>query len=118
MRRDVINRAACVAFALLLLGLFPKHALAWGQKGHQIVAGIAERFLSAHSPQTLARAKQLLGGQSLVSVATFANDVRNERPYTKNWHFVDIPLKENGYVAGRDSTLKNRHPDDSRYAGL
>lgn len=72
-------------------------AHAWGKKGHQIVAAIAEKYLQAHSPTALARAKQLLGNQSLVDVATFADDVRTKRQYTKNWHFVDIALDDDSY---------------------
>ncbi len=82
--------------------LLPERATAWGQEGHQIVAGLAETYLQAHSPQALAKAKSLLGGKSLVDVATFADDVRAQRPYTKNWHFVDIPLEEASYNAARD----------------
>lgn len=85
-----------------IVGSWPTRAAAWGEEGHRIVAGIAERYLATHSPQALARAKQLLGGKDLMDVAVFADDVRDARPYTKNWHFVDIPVDEENYVATRD----------------
>jgi hypothetical protein len=53
-------------------------------------------------------AQKLLGGHSLVEVATFADDVRTKRQYTKNWHFVDIPLDEDSYVPARDCKATNK----------
>jgi hypothetical protein len=99
LARKAVSSIVLVA---CLIALSPVRAAAWGEEGHQIVAGIAENYLKTHSPQALARAKQLLGGQSLVDVALFADDVRNKRTYTKNWHFVDIPLDEDSYVPARD----------------
>lgn len=91
-----------IALLACLIALSPVRAAAWGREGHVIVAGIAEKYLNAKSPQALANAKQLLGGKSLVNVALFADDVRNKRTYTKNWHFVDIPLGEDKYDPARD----------------
>lgn len=42
--------------------------------------------------------ERLLGrGASLASVASWADDIRDERPETYNWHFVDIPVKRRTY---------------------
>jgi hypothetical protein len=81
-----------------LLALFPAHqAIAWGQEGHSVVAEIAQRRLS---PQAAAAVARLLGrGHSLASVASWADDVRDARPDTSRWHFVDIPLASDRYVA-------------------
>lgn len=108
MKGTFAKTLTCCIFMLLLVGLLPSRVRAWGREGHQIVAGIAEKFLKANSPQTLVRAQKLLGGNSLMSVATFADDVRTKRQYTKNWHFVDIPLGENGYVTSRDCKTTNK----------
>jgi hypothetical protein len=50
------------------------------------------------------RAAALLGGgfESFVTAATWADEIRTERPETYNWHFVDIPVTEKTYEAGRD----------------
>jgi hypothetical protein len=85
-----------------LLASLPVKVSAWGEEGHRIVAGIAENYLKSHSPKALAKAKELLGSKSLIDVATFPDEVRNNRPYTKNWHFVDIPLHEDNYDPPRD----------------
>ena len=84
----------------MLAVVFCGEALAWGQEGHSIVAEIAQRRLS---PEAARAVEQLLGrGHSLASVASWADDVRDARPATFNWHFVDIPLAVRKYNAGRD----------------
>jgi hypothetical protein len=69
--------------------MFSSNGFAWGNDGHRIVAIIAEKHLT---DAARTEARRLLGNNSLESVATFADDVRNSRPQTKNFHFVDIPL--------------------------
>jgi nuclease S1 len=87
--------ALAAAFACGLVG----EAVAWGPEGHSIVAEIAQRRLS---PEAAAMVEQLLGrGHSLASVASWADDVREERPETSNWHFVDIPLAVGKYDAAK-----------------
>jgi hypothetical protein len=84
-----------------LLGLASCHeALAWGQEGHSVVAEIAQRRLS---PQAAAMVARTLGrGRSLGSIASWPDDVRDKRPETSNWHFVDIPIDTDTYVPARD----------------
>ncbi len=73
---------------------------AWGPEGHAIVAEIAQRRLS---PESASAVEALLGrGHSLASVASWADDVRDERPGSYNWHFVDIPLAADAYDPARD----------------
>jgi len=79
--------------------VFSSNGFAWGNDGHKIVAIIAEKHLT---PGALTEARRLLANNSLDSVATFADDVRNSRPQTKQFHFVDIPLAETTYDPARD----------------
>jgi S1/P1 Nuclease len=89
-----------LALSAMLAVVFCGEALAWGQEGHSIVAEIAQRRLS---PEAARAVEQLLGrGHSLASVASWADDVRDARPETFNWHFVDIPLAVRKYNAARD----------------
>ena len=83
----------------------PPAAWAWGCEGHQVVALIAERNLTPHA---LAMVKQILndspidpsldryckngGVDAMADASTWADDIRNLRPETAPWHFVDIPL--------------------------
>jgi hypothetical protein len=84
----------------LLAALPLGEAWAWDQEGHSIVAEIAQRRLT---PTALAKAKELLGGEvSLASISSWADEIREQRPQTYRWHFVDIPLKESTYDAARE----------------
>jgi len=75
-------------------------ACAWGPDGHAIVAELAQRRLEPHAAREVAR---LLGrGASLASISMWADDVRDARPETGNWHFVDIPAGSTRYDAARD----------------
>lgn len=72
---------------------------AWGPVGHRVVAAVAESQLT---PNARAKARALNGGAPLQDLALWADDIRNSRPKTKPWHFVDIPIDEAGYDASRD----------------
>nr|WP_274612898.1 S1/P1 nuclease [Bradyrhizobium brasilense] len=76
------------------------HAFAWGQEGHSIIAEIAQRRLT---PQAAAVVEQLLGkGHSLASIGSWADNIRDQRPATYNWHFVDIPVADSDFQPPRD----------------
>ncbi len=86
---------------ILILGLCASGAAwGWGQEGHSIVAEIAQRRLA---PAAAAMVERLLGkGHSLASESSWADDIRDERPDTAHWHFVDIPLRAKRYDARLD----------------
>jgi hypothetical protein len=86
---------------LLLVCLLAGRAIyAWGSAGHKVVAQIAETRLD---PQAAAEVRQILGpDRSLVDIANLADDVRDRRPETEHWHFVDIPLDATAYDPARD----------------
>jgi len=84
-------------------------ALAWGQEGHSIIAEVAQRRLS---PAAVDVVKDLLGaGHSLASVASWADSVRDARPETYNWHFVDIPINVARFSRDRDCKEDKRSGD-------
>jgi len=101
-------RFCCLAAALLhnvaLLALSPS-AHAWGCKGHQVIALIAESRMTPHAYQSAVRLlKDAPMGPNLprycgpkgldafADASTWADDVRKLRPGTSPWHFIDIPL--------------------------
>jgi hypothetical protein len=86
--------------ALTLACLTAAPAAAWGPEGHSIVAEIAQRRLT---PEAAAMVADLIGrGHSLAAIASWADDIREQRPQTYNWHFVDIPIGVPTYVEKRD----------------
>lgn len=74
-------------------------AFGWSQEGHSIIAEIAQQRLSDAAANAV---RQVLKGRSLASIASWADDIRDVRPDTYNWHFVDIPLDASSYDEARD----------------
>jgi len=100
MKRAVAKKSIVgFVLSLCLMSLLPVRAMAWGNSGHRIVARIAEKYLSVKARQAVA---QLLNGETLESVATYADAIRQSRPETQLWHFVDIPRNQNDYDPARD----------------
>ena len=98
--RAMLVRARFSAISLLLL--FPLPALAWAPEGHQIVAGIAARELT---PRARAQISALMGGDAgkmMVLESSWADEIRDQRPQTNSWHYVNIELGSGGYQPARD----------------
>jgi hypothetical protein len=75
-------------------------ALAWGPEGHSLVARIADAQLT---PAARAHVKEILGPHdSLVSIASWADQVRRQRPESGPWHYVDIPIDKPRLDLARD----------------
>jgi len=83
--------------------LLVPHAQAWGCKGHQTVALIAEKHLTPEARQLVdrllsenpadAKIKQYCGDSvrdAMASASTWADDVRSEKR-NGPWHYIDIP---------------------------
>ncbi|MBZ5494562.1 MAG: S1/P1 nuclease [Acidobacteriia bacterium] len=95
--------------AIVLLALLPVQLLAWGPKGHAIVADIAASRLTPATKQNL---QLLLGSDSLASIASWADSVRKERDESYDWHFVDIPKDAPGFSEERDCFRpQDKHKD-------
>src|ERR1700746_4063160 len=107
MRRNAVRFARmslCVLAVVFSFANAPA-ALAWGCKGHQTVAYLAEKHLT---PEAKEMFQSLLTenpidpqlkrycGNALTDVfadaATWADDERTKAPKTAPWHFIDIPL--------------------------
>ncbi len=95
--RGVVFAGSMMA-AVLLGGA---RAGAWGAAGHHIVARVAWAKMT---PEARTQATALLEGglDAFIAASTWADEIRNARPETYNWHFVDIPVGEPHYDAGRD----------------
>ena len=77
-------------------------ASAWAPLGHQVVAAIAAHALT---PVAQARVSALLGGEAgamMVLDSSWADEIRQARPETGAWHYVNIEIGSAGYDAGRD----------------
>lgn len=75
---------------VLCLGLlFVRDTFAWGQKGHDVTAYIAECHLT---PQAAARVSEVLGGYSPVYFSNWLDSASHtsEYAYTKTWHYLNV----------------------------
>ena len=93
------SRRAAILLCLCATCLIPAELFAWGQEGHRIIAAIAESRLQKHAAATV---QELLGDDHLSSVATWADEIRKDRPETAPWHLVNIPRDGQGYDPTRD----------------
>lgn len=85
-------------FLLFIAIIFAVNAFAWGPKGHDTVAYIAEQHLSKRS---LKRIQKALGGHSMVYVANWMDNASHgdEYAYTKTWHYVNVDPSEVDYAS-------------------
>jgi S1/P1 Nuclease len=97
--RTMGRRFLTFCFVALALFLHPLPAVAWGYQGHRMIADIAMDHLTPEARQSL---RELLRDNDLASISTWADDIKNDRPETKPWHYVDIPSTAAGYLAARD----------------
>ncbi|MBQ6613001.1 MAG: S1/P1 nuclease [Alistipes sp.] len=72
-------------------------ASAWGPKGHDVVASVAENHLSKRA---LKRITKVLDGKSMVYVANWMDNASHtpEYAYTKTWHYVNVEPSEGSYA--------------------
>ena len=84
-----------IVFCLTMATAFS--AMAWGPKGHDTVAYIAEKHLSK---KTLQKVLDVLDGHSLVYVANWMDNASHtdEYAYTKTWHYVNVDPEEGTYA--------------------
>jgi len=90
-----------VAIMLCSLSLSLPAALAWGVIGHATIAAIAQDRLSSAAQDLV---NTLLNGQSMPSVASWADDVRKEAQWawTAPLHYIDTPDNMCAYEYTRD----------------
>lgn len=84
-------------FLFITLAIFcPIELMAWGQKGHDTVAYIAEQHLSKRAKRNV---EEVLGGYSMVYVANWMDNASHteEYDYTKSWHYVNVDHEEGSY---------------------
>ena len=80
----------------------PSHGSAWGNDGHQVISIIAADRLT---PSARAEVADLLGGDARDSMkigSMWADYIRQTRPETASWHYVNIEITASGYDAATD----------------
>jgi hypothetical protein len=74
---------------LLISAFYALTSFGWGQKGHDVVAYIAECNLT---PKAYKKVVELLDGHSLVYYANWMDNASNTDAYryTKTWHYANV----------------------------
>jgi len=85
---------------LLVLCALGSQAFAWGSQGHQVIANVAWSALTPKSRDEVSRLLALELGQTLESIATWADEHRS--PATSAWHYVNFPRNSCQYEPERD----------------
>jgi hypothetical protein len=93
-----------VFLGAFILMFSPLKAWAWGCEGHQAVAMIAEKHMTAHALEmankllrsepidpTLSRFCTEAAFDLMADSATWPDDIRKIRPEASPWHYIDIP---------------------------
>lgn len=106
--RSIATGRRCSLFAVFGIAFFflfaPLPLLAWGCRGHQTIALIAEKHLTPEAKkfvETLLlenpvdpQLNRYCGGPELgllAAASTWSDDIRRQRPETAPWHFINIP---------------------------
>jgi len=78
---------------LVILFFLPSLLFAddWGKTGHRVIGQIAQDNLT---PKALTAVTELLNGETLATVSTWADEIRSDSSYDyfKIWHYVNMPL--------------------------
>ena len=87
-----MKRYAIALMSIIMLFDFTS-AFAWGPKGHDVVAAIAEQHLT---PKAKRKINKLLEGKSIVYYSSWMDNIQNS-PYweygynkTKTWHYANV----------------------------
>lgn len=82
-----------ISLVCILMLFDPTDAFAWGAKGHDVVAAIAEQHLT---PKAKRKINKLLDGRSIVYYSSWMDNIQNS-PYweygynkTKTWHYANV----------------------------
>ena len=87
-----------IGCSLLLVWSVP--VWSWGPLGHRVIARIAEQHLGV---KARSRLRFYFGkDMQLADQATWADEVRAERPETAPWHYINIPPQATALRAKRD----------------
>jgi hypothetical protein len=139
------KRPSVIFFVLtaITFSLSPTALFAWGCKGHQTIAFIAEKTLTPEAKKFVEKLLRenpidpqltpFCGPQLdlLVAASTWPDDIRRQRTNTGPWHYINIPRGAANHdlqeycgdrgcvtqaIAGQLATLKDKSAEPSRRA--
>lgn len=106
MTRARVIYLTIAAAVYLAVGALP--GWSWGREGHRLTALVAEQYLTPEAKQQIVH---LLGKDSLVDIAPWADEYRQDHPETGPWHYVDVPKSQAQFDRKRDCPVSKTNPD-------
>ncbi len=108
MKSGLGTKLKGVVALALVMSLTAPPSWAWGRTGHRLTALVADQYLN---PQAKAEVAELLHGETLADVASWADEYRTGHSETAPWHFVDIPADAAKFDRDRDCPGKAQWRD-------
>jgi hypothetical protein len=123
-----MRKATLAILAVFWSAGTPSDAFSWGSKGHQIVGAVADIIIQRDYPEAAERIRQMLG-KSLSEVAVWADcakgacpmpkpvrDYVARNPHHSLFHYTDVPIQRDRYVANTAGTSPSDVVQVLRYA--
>jgi hypothetical protein len=95
MNRQILPTFHRHSFAIIFVSLFlitPRHAHAWGKKGHAVVADIAQAHLTDMAAAEVTRLLGVEGDQRLSDISSWADKAKEEGLPGSPSHTIRLPL--------------------------
>ena len=105
-----LQHVLALGCGLALCLFMPLNAAAWSGYGHEVVSHLATYHLS---PEAKRAVDELLEGETLPDIGSWADQVRNDRPATAPFHYVNGPRDR---LVPRESDFSL--PEGSVYAAV
>lgn len=107
--RQKLAVAAGICFTTLLMS---PPLWAWGREGHRLTALVAEAYLTPEAKSEIAELLQAdsTSHETLVDIASWADEYRQDHPETAPWHYVDIPGSAQKFDRLRDCPASSADP--------
>ena len=86
----ISKKIKILSVCVFVCSVFSQSVFAWGKTGHRVIAEIAERNLNSQAKKGIS---ELLNGDPLWRVATWADEIRSNRKYdyAAPWHYTSVP---------------------------
>jgi len=94
---------------IILILTFIFQCFAWSSVGHKTVAAIAWQQLDSAS--RICIQSLLPAGTTILEASTWADEIKQHRPQTKPWHYLDLPIREDVKSDALDK-FRDRHHGD------
>ena len=78
---------------LIYIVLSISSTLNWGSTAHRAMSEVASLYLTENTANKI---NEILDGETIVTVSTYADDIKSDSRYDKyyNWHFINMELDE------------------------